>query len=163
MGSWQQEYLISPVDDLLRLIPEGSEVTDLDRCERLAVGIDGVFRTEVKAQYAGWTLGATTDGAKVDICVRTGSSSLDVIGLMYIDFSGEVFPFRALIERTESSVSIVGFIGQVDERTGQPPRLPIGTLINPVRDPDQPAPTPELISGHRLSPISWTKVLEWSD
>ena len=120
VGDWHQDHLVSPVDDLLGLIPEGSEVTDLDRYQRLAKGIDGVFRTEVAAQYPGWPPGSTTDGASVDICFRCGRQSLEVIGLMYIDFGGEVLPFRALIERTESLISLDGFIGQVDDRTGHP-------------------------------------------
>jgi hypothetical protein len=137
VGDWHQDHLVSPVDDLLGLIPEGSEVTDLDRyqrlakgidgvfrteaaAQRLAEGIDGVFRTEVAAQYPGWPPGSTTDGASVDICFRCGRQSLEVIGLMYIDFGGEVLPFRALIERTESLISLDGFIGQVDDRTGHP-------------------------------------------
>jgi hypothetical protein len=91
VGDWHQDYLVSPADDLLGLIPEGSEVTDLDRCQRLAEGIDGVFRTEVAAQYPGWPPGSTTDGASVDICFRCGRQSLEVIGLMYIDFGARSF------------------------------------------------------------------------
>ena len=79
MGDWHQDYLVSPADDLLGLIPEGSEVTDLDRCQRLAEGIDGVFRTEVAAQYPGWPPGSTTDGASVDICFRCGRGDRWVI------------------------------------------------------------------------------------
>jgi hypothetical protein len=137
-------------------------VTDLDRCQQLAEGIDGVFRTEVVAQYSGWPPGSTTDGASVDICFRSGRYSLEVIGLMYIDFAGEVFPYRALIERTGSLMSLDGFIGQVDVQTGRPPRLPPGTLINSVREGSRSVPTPELMSGRRASPIVWTKVVNWS-
>jgi hypothetical protein len=60
-------------------------------------------------------------------------------------------------------ISLDGFIGQVDDRTGHPPRLPKqGTLINPARRGDQSAPAPELILGHRAVPIAWTKVLSWA-
>jgi hypothetical protein len=162
VGDWQQNYLVSSVDDLVASIPERCEVADLARCQRLSEGIDGVFRTEVAAQYPGWPPGSTTDGASVDICFRRARHSLEVIGLMYIDFAGEVFPFRALIERTGSSISLDGFIGEVDARTGRPPRLPAGTMINPVREGTKSAPTPELLSGRRASPIVWTKVLTWS-
>jgi hypothetical protein len=162
VGDWRQEHLVSPVDDLLRLIPEGGAMADRHRCRRLAEGIDMVFRTEVSAQYSGWPPGSTTDGALADICVRSGRYSLEAIGLMYIDIAGDMFPFRAVIERTESLLSMDGFIGQVDERTGHPPRLPRGTLVNPVRDGSQSAPVPELISGHRASPIAWKKALSWS-
>jgi hypothetical protein len=89
--------------------------------QRLAEGIDGVFRTEVAAQYPGWPPVSTTDGASVGICVRCGRQSLEVIGLLYIDFGGKVLPFRALIERTRSVITLDGFIGQVDDRTGHPP------------------------------------------
>jgi hypothetical protein len=162
MGTWQQDWPISPGDDPLRLLPQSGEVSGLECCDRLADGIDGVFRTEVEAQYAGWPPGSTTDGARVDICLRSGSDSLEVMGLMYIDFSGDVFPFLALIERTKPSLSLVGFIGLVDEGTGHPPRLPSGGMINPVRMIDRTTLTPELISGRLASPIPWTKVLERS-
>jgi hypothetical protein len=162
MGDWQQDYLVSSVDDLVASIPEGCEVADLARCQRLSEGIDGVFRTEVAAQYPGWPPGSTIDGASVDICFRRARHSLEVIGLMYIDFAGEVFPFRALIEQTGSLISLNGFIGDVDAQTGRPPRLPAGTMINPVREGNKSAPTPELLSGRRASPIVWTKVLTWS-
>jgi hypothetical protein len=157
---WPDVYLVAPVDGILRQFPDGSEVPP-DLCRQLGDGIDGVFRTEVATQYPGWPPGSTTDGASVDICVRSGARSLEVIGRMYIDFGGEVFPFRALIERAESSISLDGFIGQVDGKTGNPPRLH-GTLINPVREDNQSAPRPELFAGHRRSPIEWTKVLSWS-
>ena len=182
MGDWQQDDLVPPVDDLLRSIPQGEAALaqgvaapiqgrlraadfhfmDRDQSQRLAKGIDAVFGTEVAAQYPGWPSGSTTDGASVDICFRSGPRSLEVVGLMYIDFGGEVFPFRALIERTESLISLDGFIGQVDDRTGHPPRLPAGTLINPAGGGDQSAPAPELILGRRALPIVWTKVLSWA-
>jgi hypothetical protein len=79
--------------------------------------------------------------------------SLDVVGLMWIDFSGEVFPFRAEIGRAaDGSVSVVGSIGQVHERTGQPRRLPRGTLIVPVRDANERSPYRSSSSGGAKSP-----------
>ena len=157
---WPDREIIATVDSILRQFPDGGAVP-LDLCQQLAEGIDQVFRTEVATQYPGWPSGSTTDGALVDICVRSGASSLEVVGRMFIDFGGEVFPFRAIIERAESSTSLDGFIGQVDDKTGNPPRLH-GTFIIPVREDNQSAPRPELIAGHRRSPIEWTKVLSWS-
>jgi hypothetical protein len=162
VGDWRQDYLVTPVDDLLDSIPEGREQADLGRCQRLSEGIDAVFRTEVATQYSGWPQGSTTDGASIDICFRPARHSLEVVGVMHIDFEGEVFPFRVRIERTRTSISLDGFIGQVDMRTGRPPRLPAGTVISPVRDGNNSAPTPELISGRRASPIVWTKAVSWS-
>jgi hypothetical protein len=157
---WPDRWLVAPVDGILRQVPDGSAVP-LDLCHQLADGIDMVFRTEVAAQYPGWPPGSTTDGALVDICVRSGARSLEVVGRMFINFDNGVFPFRALIERAESSISLDGFIGQVDDKTGHPPRL-LGAVIIPVREDNQSSPRLELIAGHRQSPIEWTKVLSWS-
>jgi hypothetical protein len=164
VAAWHQEYVVEPMEDLLALVPVGGEVRELERCQKLGTGIEGLFRSEVAAQYTGWPSESTTDESSVDLCIRTGLDSLDVVGLMWIDFSDEVFPFRAEIGRAaDGSVSVVGSIGQVHERTGQPPRLPRGTLIVPVRDENERNPVPELIIGRRQVPIVWTTVLEWSD
>jgi hypothetical protein len=162
--AWLQEYVVKPLEELLALVPVGGEVRDLDRCQKLGTGIEGLFRSELVAQFAGWPPESTTDGSFVDLCIRTGRDSLEVVGRMGIDFSGAVFPFRAEIERAaDGTVSVVGSIGQVDECTGRPPRLPAGTLIVPVRDENEQDPVPELIIGRRQLPIAWTTVLEWSE
>jgi hypothetical protein len=163
VSRWQRTYVVEAVEELLALVPVGGEIRDLDRCEKLGVGIGGLFRTELPFQYAGWPPEWTTDGSAVDVCIRSGVDSLDVVGRTWIDFSGELFPFRAEISRSaDASVSAVVYIGQVDERTGRPTRLPSGTLIIPVRDEDDRNPVPELIVGRRQVPIVWTRVLEWS-
>jgi hypothetical protein len=166
MTGWQQRNLVEPVEELLALVPVGDEVRDRERCERLALGVEGVFRSELGAQYAGWPPESTTDGSSVDLCVRSSTDTLDVVGLMWIDFGDEVFPYRAEITRAAAaeagaSVSLVGYIGQIDPRTGRPPRLPAGTLVVPVRDDGKRPPTTELIVGRRQVPIVWKKVLEW--
>jgi len=161
VATWFDGYVAEPVDELLSLLPVGGEVEDLERCQLLGTGIEGVFRTEVAAQYAGWPPESTTDGSRVDLCVRSGTSSLDVAGVMWIDFAGEVFPFRAEIGRAaDGSTSVVGYIGQVDPRTGEPPRLPRGTLIVPVSGDRGRGTHAELIVGRQQMPIAWTKVLE---
>jgi hypothetical protein len=160
VDAWQEDWIVGPVDDILSHFPDGSEVP-LGQCQGLGQGIDGVFRTQVGTQFRGWPPGSTTDGASVDICIKRGPSLLEVVGLMYIDLEGETFPYRALISRTESKVSLQGFIGQVDETTG-PPRLARGSLINPVRNEEDSVPTPELFVGRHRSPIVWTEALTWS-
>lgn len=159
---WDIEYMLEPTDELLESIAVGHEITDPERCLQLAKGINGVFYSEVKAQYWGWPTEWTVDGASVDICVRPTANSLDATGLIWIDFAGEVCPYRARIERNGSEIRLTGFLGEVDPVTGRPPRLPQGTLINPVRDDAALVSTPELISGRRASPIAWTRAIEWS-
>jgi hypothetical protein len=160
---WFDKNVAKPADELFSLLPVGGAVPDreLERCRKLSTGIYGVFLTETRAQYAGWPPESTADGARVDLCVRTAINSLEVTGVMWIDFAGDVFPFKAEIERaTDGSTSFIGYIGQVDARTGEPPRLPRGTLIVPVRDDSGRNPVAQLIVGRRQTPIAWTKVLE---
>src|SRR5215207_9603937 len=156
---WFDRNVAEPVDELFTLLPVGGEAQDrdLERCRKLSIGIDGLFRSEARAQYAGWPPQWTTDGARVDLCVRTAINSLEVTGVMWIDFAGTVFPFKAEIERVaDGSTSVTGYIGQVDTRSGERPRLPRGTLIVPVRDARRRGPVAELIVGRRQIPIAWT-------
>jgi hypothetical protein len=158
---WFEAYMRERADELFSLLSVGEEVQDreLERCRKLSAGVEGVFRSEARAQYPGWPPESTTDGARVDFCVRSGTRSLDVAGVMWIDFAGAVFPFRAEIGRAaDGSVSVIGYIGQVDAKTGEPPRLPRGTLIVSVQD--ERGPTSELIVGRRQVPIAWTKAFD---
>jgi hypothetical protein len=159
---WFDKNVAEPAHELFSLLPVGGEVPDRDlaRCHKLSIGIEGVFRSEARAQYAGWPPESTTDGARVDLCVRMAINSLEVTGVMWIDFAGAVFPFKAEIDRAaDGSTPVIGYIGQVDA-TGEPPRLPYGTLIVPVRDRGGRIPLAELVVGRRQTPIAWTKVLE---
>lgn len=134
------------------------EVVDRDQADRLSAGIEGLFRQEVAALYAGWPPGSTTDGTSVDICMRTGPSLLEVAGITFIDFDGSVFPFRATIEvLDDGSCSVRLFIGEDGLDTGSPPRFPSGALVVPVDAPD--GLVVELIVGRRQVSIVWTQVL----
>jgi hypothetical protein len=153
---------VAIVDDVVGLVAVGDEVRDRERCQPLGGVVESIFRNELH-RYAGWPPESTTDGSTVDLCVRTGPRSLDVVGLTYVDFSGRAFPYRAEITRTgPSSLHVALSIGQVDPQTGAVPRLPVGTLVIPVRDDDDRHPVAELIVGRRQVPIVWTKVVDWS-
>lgn len=152
--------LVVPLQDLLASTPVGGEV-ERARCEQLAAAIDGLFRTEAALQYSGWPPGSTTGGTTIHLCVRPEADTLDVVGLTFIDFDGAVFPSRVrLRRRSDGSTSVTAFIGDVNPYSGEPPRLPAGTRILPVRDHDDGRPRPELVVGPKQTPIRWTRVFE---
>jgi hypothetical protein len=123
------------------------------------MGIDAVFRTEAVAQYSGWPTGSTTDGTRIQLCVRTEEGTLEVAGVTNIDFDGSVFPSRARLRRTvDGSASITAYIGEVNPYSGEPPRMPAGTMIIVVRDGGPPRA--ELLLGHEQTRIFWTKACE---
>lgn len=158
---WFDERVVAPLDAALVSVPVGAEVQDEDRCRELGTAIEGLFRREVKAQYASWPPESTTDGTRIDFCLRSSEDTLEVAGVTWIDFDGSVFPFRALLTRTANgSASVTAYIGEVDKGTGAPPRLKRGTLIFTVREKDGEPPVPELIVGRRQIPIAWTRVFE---
>jgi len=131
----------------------GEEVSDPAWCDLLDLGIEGLFRSVMPTQYAAWPPGSTTDGTDVALCRRSGVDVLMATGLTYVDFSGSCFPSRVDVRPTaDRSVVVTGYIGEVDARTGAPPRLPDGTLVVPG-----PA-GPELIVGRRQIQIAWTRV-----
>lgn len=117
---------------------------------------------EASAQYEAWPSGSTTDGTVIDLITRMDETTLEAIGMTYIDFGGDLFPSRVVVTVEEAASSIVGFIGQIDDRTGAPPRLPAGTLINTPRDPDTGIVTPTLIIGHREVLPVWTRAFTLS-
>jgi hypothetical protein len=162
--SWYDEQVVGPTNDLLSGVPVGSKVTDLDRCEPLAEGIDGLFRSEAPGQYEGWPRESTTDGTRIDLCVRVAEDALDAAGMTWIDFDGDLFPSRCVIRRSpDGSVHVTGYIGLVDEQTGAPPRLPRGTLVVAVHNEDAGMVHGELILGRRQIPIEWTKAFEFGE
>jgi hypothetical protein len=158
--SWFEQYVRAPALGLLESLPVSGQTVDHDECQALAVGIDGCFMIEAPHQYAPWPPESTTDGTAVSLITRIDERTLDAVGVTYIDFSGEVFPSRALVVVDNEATTVVGFIGQTDERTGAPPRLPRGTLINTPRDLDRGVVTPTLIVGRREILPKWTTVFE---
>jgi hypothetical protein len=161
MAGWIEHDLIRPIETLLASVPVGDAMRPADLHQTLGRALDGVFGAMID-QYASWPSGAWIDGATVELCIRSGEDSIDVVGLMWLSGTVATFPYLAQITHTAGgSVVVVGSIGQVDQHTGRPPHLRTGCLIAVVRD-DQGVARPELIEGHRQIPIVWTRVLEWS-
>ena len=163
MDAWYDEHVVGPTVELLSALPVGSNIGDSDRCGALAIGIEGLFRQEVRFQYHAWPRESTTDGTRLDLCIRIAEDMLDVAGVTWIDFDGTVFPSRAQLERlpADGVVRVTGYIGLVDEHTGAPPRMPPGTLVVAAEDEDGGGVQPELIVGRRQVPIAWTKAFEF--
>jgi hypothetical protein len=160
-AAWFDEYVVAPYSELVASIPVRGEVSDLQRCDTLAIGIEGLFRAHVRAQYGGWPPESTTDGTAIQFCVRPNEDTLDVAGVTWIDFDGSLFPSRAEVRRTQDRLtSVTAYIGEVDARNGAPPRMPPGTLIVPVKSDENELAVPHLILGRRQLPITWTKVFE---
>jgi hypothetical protein len=158
-----ERHRVGPVEALLASVPAGGVVRPADLHQTLGSALDGVFNAKI-CEYASWPSGSWIDGATVELCIRSGDDSLDVVGLMYLDGTVATFPYLAQITRTgDGSVVVVGWVGHVDERTGRPPRLPPGCLFAVVQDDQNGVARPELIVGRRQIPITWTRVLEWSN
>jgi hypothetical protein len=154
VDDWERTWLVAPVEELLARLPEGGQELDPAVCRRLDLGIEGLFR-RIRDQYEPWPAGTTTDGSVVAFCRRTGAETIEAYGMTDVDFGGQAFPFQAEIQRTgEDDLRVTLAIGQVDQRTGEPPRFPRGTLVVPT-------PEPELIVGRRQVAIGWTPVLRW--
>jgi hypothetical protein len=150
--SWFDERVAEPSRALLGRLAVGERVADLDGAD-LPTGIEQLFRREVLAQYDAWPRESTTDGSVVDVCVRTADQVLEVAGRLFIDFGGRQFPFRTVITvQPGGVVHVDGFIGDVDETTGEPPRWPADTLVLPLGDGS------DLAVGRHQLPVEWTKV-----
>jgi hypothetical protein len=161
MAGWIEHDLIRPVEEVLSSVPVAGESRAADLGQTLGTSLNAVFNDRID-QYASWPPGSWIDGATVELCTRSDANSLDVVGFMYLNGTAATFPYRAQITlAADGSVHVVGSLGQVDERTGCPPRLPTGCLIVSAQD-DHGASHPELILGHHQVPIAWTKVLDWS-
>ncbi len=161
---WQTENLKEPLDELLGTMAVSSVVVgDSEPCRRLAIGVEGLFRSELSAQWEPWPPASTTDGSAVHFCVRTGAVALELVGMTFIDFAGEQFPFRAQLARDAGEVvSVALSIGQIDSTTGHPPRLVGGAAFVPVAARTATMRW-ELLSRRRQVPITWTKVVDWRD
>jgi hypothetical protein len=165
VADWHRRFIVNPLVRALAEVPVGGEVSDRELLGELAVGVEGLFRSEVRFQYPGWPPESTTDGSSVYVCWRSGDHVLDVAGLTHFDFDGHVFPFRAelAVDGTQRAQAAV-FIGQVDEESGLPPHLPAGSIVVAIRDEGgEVVSSVQLIAGRRQVPICWTRVLEWSE
>jgi hypothetical protein len=144
---------VDPTLGLLAQLTVGEEVNDPDLFNLLGRGIEYLFYSVVPEQYPHWPPGSTTDGTVVMLCHRRDADTLVASGLTWIDFGYQKFPSRVELRRTApGSVAVTGFIGLVDPHTGAPPRFP-GSVFMTHGDGDGL----ELILGHRLVPITWTK------
>lgn len=159
-SGWFNAHVLDPARELISMTEVGAEVQDPAAAESLGLGLEACFRSDVADAYDAWPSGSTTDGRSVGTCVRTGEATLDVVGLMWLDFTGRAFPFRALISTTDQSGSLVAYIGEVDAATGAPPSMSPDTVIVPVRDDAGRVVEVEMIAGRRQVPITWTEVFE---
>ena len=156
---WLHLWVFGPCLDLLAtgLLREIGR----DRAKELRTGIEGLFRSQVRSEYRGWSPESTTDGSSVDFCRRTTDDQIEIWGTTYLDFDGDVFPFRAVISADEDVSSVELYVGNTDPRTGAPPRYRDAVLV-PVRDDDGEIVAAELIVGRRQLAIEWTSVLQIS-
>ena len=145
MDRWLEQNLIEPARDLLASTVVGEEVTDLDRCQKLCTGIELVFRSEVH-RYSSWPPESTTDGMVPGLCLRTGDSTIEMIGMCWIDFGGMKFPLRAVITLSPDRSELAMYtaqIGEVDQATGAPPATASG-LDDPAESRSTTVRTPRL-------------------
>ena len=157
MDAWFDEFIAVPFRELLGLLAVGEVLQDLARCRALAIGIEGLFRTQA-AQYYGWPSGSTTDGTIIEFCIRRDAAFIDVAGKTWLDFTGDVFPCRAhLRSESDGSTSVVVLIGMTNPLTGAPTKLPPGSFVLLASDADGRNVEPELILNRRQAPIPWTR------
>lgn len=166
MAAWHQTKLVDPFAEIRATIPVGGEVTpDNELARRLADGIDGLFRTQVRDQYPRWPSGSTTDGCIAHLCWRPGDRELEVVGLTYLDFGGDMFPFRARFSFDhQRRTSVTEFVGRVDSTDASFPFVPSKSLFVPVRDEEvETISSVELIVGRIQLPVDWEKAVEWRE
>lgn len=165
MYEWLQENLVAPTAHVLDDLRVGEEYRDIGEDRGLCIGIEGLIRYEAPAQYQPWPPESTTDGLTGDLCIKIADHTIEFVGMCWIDFGGQAFPLRAQIQLTPDHREPARFtaqIGEVDPKTGAPPRLPPGSMIIPSRNEDGNNPIPELLAGRRVhSPIAWTQVVTY--
>ncbi|MCP4961419.1 MAG: hypothetical protein GY925_19410 [Actinomycetia bacterium] len=161
--TWLRTNLIGPATDLLSELEVGeSLIAEHTACVRLSLGVEGLFRSEIRHRWAGWPPESTTDGSSVMACSRVDNDTLIVIGLTDIDFAGEQFPFQLHITNIGSGeLTVTVHIGQLDSATGGPPRLRDAVITIGLSDTtagDQPI----LTIGRRQAAVDWTEVLTFT-
>lgn len=161
--TWLRTNLIGPAADLLSELEVGDLLIDAEHsaCVRLALGVEGLFRSEIRHRWAGWPPESTTDGSSVMACSRVDDDTLIVVGLTDIDFAGEQFPFQfeiASIGTGELAVSV--HIGQLDSAMGGPPRLRDAVITTGQSDTDGGRPI--LMGGRGQAEVEWTEVMRLS-
>lgn len=155
VDEWALRHLLEPTASLLAALAVGEVVESGPEVDRLGIGIEGTFRSQIAHQYEGWPEGSTTDGIGVDRCWRSAARTIDVVGLAWLDFAGDIFPWRAELaaEATGGEVSVAIDIGNVDAVSGEPPRYGRGTILLPSDG------AVSVIVGRRALPIAWTPAI----
>jgi hypothetical protein len=157
---WYQDGIVGPAR-LLRDALAVGDVADSDRhpaADTIEMAIEALFRGEAKAQYAGWPREMTTDGSVAHLVVRPAEDTVVVAGSTCADFGPDAFPHRAeVVLDQQGSATFTLQVGEVDARTGAPPRLTGPILVAGTIDGQV---TLELILGRRQIPITWTTVVE---
>jgi hypothetical protein len=162
VDSWLQRFVLEPTAALLASTDVGADPLENGDLVRLCIGIDGIFRTELPVQWPSWPAGSTTDGCLAASCERVASGTLVTVGLTWMDFGGDGFPFRATFQVSNSKElrSFRAEIGEVDQNTGEPPRFRVDTsTIVADRDSDGPITGYVLYAPRRPKRIEWTPVV----
>src|SRR4051812_5607630 len=163
MRDWQDDYVRSPVEELLSSLHAGTAVQESASFARLAKGIDYLFRTEAP-EHGPWSdHQSTTDGATTYLCTRLDADTLEVVAMTDIDFDGRSFPSKTILRRAAGKeISVECYIGQVDPVTGAPPRFADDVIILPAQAGDEINPVSHLIIRRHEEPIVWTRAFETS-
>jgi len=168
MDTWSEQYFLEPLRSLLAAMSVGEATRDglsdgaswgSEPLRLLSIGVEGRLRTELQ-RYAGWPPESTTDGSDIEIVRRSSENTIEIWGMAWIDFAGEMFPFRAELEERGSGAELRMWIGDVDANTGQPPRLKRGALLVPVTDNDGQRTGVELIDGRQQRAVEWTAAFQ---
>lgn len=162
MRAWHRSHLVDAAAMGLALVPVGGELDDQGLVDLMAVGVEGLLRSEICHQFAGWPPESTTDGSVPYVCWRSGDDVLQLVGLTHMDFGESVFPFRTdfRVDNQTGHTTVTIFVGQVDDETGDPRRLRPGSIVIAVRSGGQVI-SAELIAERRQAPIVWTKAILW--
>jgi hypothetical protein len=163
-SDWLKSYLVEPAAAVLRDTALNKEAADGPSLRTLVgAGVDGMFYAELPLQYQHWPPESTTDGSISVSCVKLDDHTLVIVGMTYVDFGGDVFPFRATVSLTPDLLRLQRYeaeIGEIDRRTGEPPRFRFdGITIMARRDPSGAVLDYELFAPRRPKPIEWTTVL----
>ncbi len=161
--TWLRTNFVGPVVDLLSELQVGESLIDAEHnaCVRLSLGVEGLFRSEIRHRWDGWPPESTTDGSGVMACSRVDDYTLIVVGLTVIDFAGEQFPFQLEIaDIGTGELSVTVHIGQLDSATSGPPRLR-GAVIT-IGQSDTTGGRPILVTGRRQAEVEWTEVMRLS-
>lgn len=150
------DELVGAARALFESVPVGGTVIGRPELARLAMGIEGVIRSHAAHQYAGWPDRSTTDGLGIDFGYRVADRTIQVIGLAWLDFAGDIFPWRAnlIAEMADDGIIVAIEIGNVAAGSGEPPRYKRGTIL--LQNENDVV---EVVVGRHQLPIAWTPAI----